>query len=482
MSDATAATDAEVTYGSYLALDELLSLQRPRSTPEHPDELLFIVVHQASELWFKVILHELDGLIDALERDEARVRALPRAAHQRADADRLGAALRARDAAAAALRRSSAATSARRAARRACSSARSRRRRGCASRTSCRCSRSTARSRRSCSDALERPTLQELFLALLARAAAWSSRSCTPAATDDRCSSSPRRCWSTSSSSRSGASSTCSSWSACIGPLTGGHRRHARRAKYLSRTVDQRFFPALWAVRASVLRHAPARRDCTTSRSRCASARRSGPATRRSPAAGRCAIADGASVNLSRIAGSPHVGTHADAPLHVRDGWPATDALPLEAFLGDALRARRQRRAAGRQSRLDADDPRLAGVERLLLRTGARIAGGRFPADWPALDQRGSRPTRRARPPAARRRCAVGRRTRRARTLDVHHALFGGGAYVLENLDLRGVPTGHYELIALAAAPRRASTPRRCARCCARRLIQLSRAAAPYSR
>jgi tryptophan 2,3-dioxygenase len=55
-----------INYGSYLALDELLSLQRPRSDPEHPDELLFIIVHQASELWFKVILRELDRLADAL--------------------------------------------------------------------------------------------------------------------------------------------------------------------------------------------------------------------------------------------------------------------------------------------------------------------------------------------------------------------------------------------------------------------------------
>lgn len=61
----------DVTYPSYLALDELLSLQRPRSTPEHPDELLFIVVHQSSELWFKVILRDLDALAGALERREA---------------------------------------------------------------------------------------------------------------------------------------------------------------------------------------------------------------------------------------------------------------------------------------------------------------------------------------------------------------------------------------------------------------------------
>lgn len=60
------AANHDLTYGSYLILDELLTLQRPRSAPVHADELLFIVVHQASELWFKVILHELDGLVAAL--------------------------------------------------------------------------------------------------------------------------------------------------------------------------------------------------------------------------------------------------------------------------------------------------------------------------------------------------------------------------------------------------------------------------------
>ena len=57
----------EVTYPSYLALDELLQLQRPLSKPEHPDELLFIIVHQASELWFKLIIHELEHLIGLLQ-------------------------------------------------------------------------------------------------------------------------------------------------------------------------------------------------------------------------------------------------------------------------------------------------------------------------------------------------------------------------------------------------------------------------------
>jgi tryptophan 2,3-dioxygenase len=65
-----AAAGGEITYGSYLKLDELLALQRPRTSPEHPDELLFIVVHQASELWFKVLLHELEALVAQLENGD----------------------------------------------------------------------------------------------------------------------------------------------------------------------------------------------------------------------------------------------------------------------------------------------------------------------------------------------------------------------------------------------------------------------------
>jgi len=64
----SAGTADSVDYGSYLALRELLELQRPRS--ENPDELLFIVVHQSSELWFKTILHELDLLIESLSKRE----------------------------------------------------------------------------------------------------------------------------------------------------------------------------------------------------------------------------------------------------------------------------------------------------------------------------------------------------------------------------------------------------------------------------
>src|SRR5262249_9693416 len=52
----------DLTYASYLKLDQLLSLQEPRSQPEEHDELLFIVTHQAYELWFKLQLHELDKI------------------------------------------------------------------------------------------------------------------------------------------------------------------------------------------------------------------------------------------------------------------------------------------------------------------------------------------------------------------------------------------------------------------------------------
>ncbi len=62
-----------LTYASYLNLDELLTLQNPRSHgpngPEH-DELLFIVIHQVYELWFKQILHELDYLGELLRAND----------------------------------------------------------------------------------------------------------------------------------------------------------------------------------------------------------------------------------------------------------------------------------------------------------------------------------------------------------------------------------------------------------------------------
>src|SRR5437764_1733618 len=63
-------TDPAVTYSSYLKIDDLLSLQQPRSEGPEPDEMLFIVIHQVYELWFKELLHEFDRVRRLLEDDE----------------------------------------------------------------------------------------------------------------------------------------------------------------------------------------------------------------------------------------------------------------------------------------------------------------------------------------------------------------------------------------------------------------------------
>ncbi|HEY4092871.1 MAG TPA: tryptophan 2,3-dioxygenase family protein [Luteibacter sp.] len=65
-------TDLEgrVTYGSYLRLDQVLSAQHPLSEPQHHDEMLFIIQHQTSELWLKLMIHELDAALARLRADD----------------------------------------------------------------------------------------------------------------------------------------------------------------------------------------------------------------------------------------------------------------------------------------------------------------------------------------------------------------------------------------------------------------------------
>ena len=63
--------DSALTYTSYLAVDELLKLQRPLSTgPEH-DEMLFIIIHQTYELWFKQLIHEFQEAQKAMESGDS---------------------------------------------------------------------------------------------------------------------------------------------------------------------------------------------------------------------------------------------------------------------------------------------------------------------------------------------------------------------------------------------------------------------------
>jgi tryptophan 2,3-dioxygenase len=60
----------KMTYGRYLGLEQLLSCQHPLSSPAHHDELLFIIQHQTTELWFKLMIHELTAAVEAVRRDQ----------------------------------------------------------------------------------------------------------------------------------------------------------------------------------------------------------------------------------------------------------------------------------------------------------------------------------------------------------------------------------------------------------------------------
>src|SRR4026209_2054931 len=76
-----------LSYNKYLRVPDLINLQDCLSDPNHHDELLFITVHQAYELWFKQILHELDAAIQFLEED--RLPAATRAINRIVDIEKL---------------------------------------------------------------------------------------------------------------------------------------------------------------------------------------------------------------------------------------------------------------------------------------------------------------------------------------------------------------------------------------------------------
>ena len=66
-SEAPEVHGEQLTYSSYLKVPELLELQRPQSSPQHHDEMLFIIVHQTYELWFKELLHDVDAVVANLK-------------------------------------------------------------------------------------------------------------------------------------------------------------------------------------------------------------------------------------------------------------------------------------------------------------------------------------------------------------------------------------------------------------------------------
>jgi tryptophan 2,3-dioxygenase len=86
-------TETAPTYGSYLRIDELLALQHPRSNPPHHDELLFIIIHQVYELWFRQMLHEIEAAMRNLDAGDLlkvakqfrRIHAIQRLLEQQVD-------------------------------------------------------------------------------------------------------------------------------------------------------------------------------------------------------------------------------------------------------------------------------------------------------------------------------------------------------------------------------------------------------------
>lgn len=179
-------------------------------------------------------------------------------------------------------------------------------------------------------------------------------------------------------------------------------------------------------------------------------------------------------MNIGAITTSVHAGTHADAPLHVESAWGDSGSLPPSAFVGDVcvlavptevgandeisidvlkamiVSAMRAPDARGEYS-LALERRTKAVPARLLVRTGCCVADGTFPDAWPVLTESAAAWL------VARGAVLWGTDTpsvdaRASKALPIHHTLFEGGAFVLENLSLADVTPGLYELLAQPVA------------------------------
>jgi arylformamidase len=157
-------------------------------------------------------------------------------------------------------------------------------------------------------------------------------------------------------------------------------------------------------------------------------------------------IESGASVNVTTLHTTPHVGAHIDAPFHFDSRGATAADLPLAPYLGRAVLIDLPRAPLVLPLHLERLD--LRRVERLLVRTNSVGDRQRFPEDFTALS-----------PEAAARLAEHGVQLVgldspsvdpfTSKTLDAHKALWRGQVAILEGLDLDGVPEGEYELIAL---------------------------------
>lgn len=156
---------------------------------------------------------------------------------------------------------------------------------------------------------------------------------------------------------------------------------------------------------------------------------------------------DGASCDVGRIATTTHAGAHADAPSHFLPGGTTIDRVPLSAYVGPCRVLDVPRRAAP----VTAADLRPAMREpapRLVLKTGSFPDPERWTDGFAWLSEDAAALI------AARRVLLVGMDTPSvdkadSKTLAAHKALAAGGVAILEGLDLRAVPPGDYELLAL---------------------------------
>jgi len=156
--------------------------------------------------------------------------------------------------------------------------------------------------------------------------------------------------------------------------------------------------------------------------------------------------AGGNSANVGRLRASVHTGTHADAPFHYNDTGAKMDELPVGTFVGPARVVDVRGHATITIALLSAHD--FAATPRVLFKSDSWTNPAVFPAAWPllAVDVPAWLGTRGVK--------LVGLDVPSvdhlaSKDLAIHHALDVAGIIILENLDLRGVEPGVYELIAL---------------------------------
>ena len=157
-------------------------------------------------------------------------------------------------------------------------------------------------------------------------------------------------------------------------------------------------------------------------------------------------IPRGAAVNIGRLALSIHTGTHGDAPFHYNETGAKIDEVPVETYIGPARVVDIRGHATVTTTLLAALD--FSTTPRVLFKSDSWPDPAIFPPDWPLLaidvpSWLGARGVK-----------LIGLDVpsvdhRDSKDLPLHHACDAAGLVILENLDLRAVAPGVYELIAL---------------------------------